>query len=61
MSYTEKLQEWFTQEKAAGRLVDLKFFPGLFDPNGSVEKFARAVYETLTGVRPTKRLDTKDL
>ena len=60
MNYTEKLQEWFASEKAAGRLVDLKFFPGVgaTGQDGSVEKFAQAAYETLTGICATEALDT---
>jgi hypothetical protein len=62
MNYTEKLQEWFSNEKAEGRLVDLKFFPGVgAGQDGSVEKFAKAAYETLTGDCATEPLDTTDL
>ena len=62
MNYTEKLQEWFASEKAAGRLVDLKFVPGVgaTGQDGSVEKFAQAAYETLTGICATEALDTTD-
>lgn len=60
MNYAEKLQEWFATEKAASRLVDLKFFPGI-GADGSVEKFSKAAYETLTGVCATETIDTSDM
>jgi hypothetical protein len=62
MNYTKKLQEWFAKEKAAGRLVDLKFFPGMgTGHDGSVEKFAKAAYETLTGLIEAELFDTRDV
>lgn len=60
MNYAEKLEEWFKTEKAEGRLVDVKFFPGI-DQDGSVHKLLKAVYETVTGSRKTENLDTKNL
>jgi len=59
MSYTEKLNAWFQAEKAAGRVVDVKFFPGV-ELDGSIDKLSQAVYETVTGVRETKKLDVND-
>jgi hypothetical protein len=60
MNYAEKLEEWFKKERAEGRLVDVKFFPGV-DPDGSVHKLLRAVYETVTGIRKSEPLDTTGL
>jgi hypothetical protein len=49
--YCEKLDRWYAEERAAGRVVDLKFMPWLpGDEPGSLEEQARAVYEVLTGV-----------
>lgn len=59
MTYTEKLEQWFQTERAAGRVVDLKFFP--IDPDESVEGLCKAVYETLTGVRKTEPIDRTTL
>ena len=59
-SYTEQLDEWFQAERAAGRTVDVKFFPGV-DQEGSIDKLSRAALETLTGKRDTKPLDLTEL
>jgi hypothetical protein len=60
MNYSDKLSEWFEAEKAAGRVVDLKFFPGV-DAEGSINTLSRAVFETVTGERKTEPLDTTKL
>ncbi len=59
MTYTEKLNAWFQTEKAAGRVADVKFFPGV-DLDGSIEKLSKAAYETITGERKTTQLDVND-
>jgi len=59
MTYLEKLEEWYRTERAAGRVMDIKFAP--VDPDTTVEQHAKAVYETVTGQRETKRLDTSEL
>jgi len=61
MTWTRRLEVWFQAEKAAGRVVDVKFFPGLGGPDGSIERHSKAVLETLLGLRETQRLDTSDL
>lgn len=60
MNYSDKLNDWLAAERAAGRVVDLKFFPGV-DPEGSIDKLSRAVLETVTGARATSTIDTKKL
>lgn len=60
INYTEELEKWFDRERRAGRVKDVKFFPGA-DPDGSVDKMTRAVFETVTGVRKTVRLDISKL
>jgi hypothetical protein len=60
MTYVEKLDQWLAQEREAGRIVDLKLFPVQPEDGGSPETMARAVYETLTGVRESTPLDVTD-
>lgn len=60
MKYTEELEKWYAQEKSSGRVVDVKFFPGV-DPEGSIDKMSRAVLETVQGKRNAKILDTSNL
>ena len=57
MNHTEKLNAWFQAEKAAGRVVDVKFFPGV-ELDGSIDKLSKAVLETVEGDRETTLLDT---
>jgi hypothetical protein len=59
MNHTEKLNAWFQTEKAAGRVVDMKFFPGV-DPEGSIDRLSKAVLETVEGKRETELLDTSE-
>jgi hypothetical protein len=59
MSYLQKLEDWYATERAAGRVVDIKLFPG--GSTVSVEQQAKAIYETVTGVRATRPVDTRDL
>ena len=56
MTYVERLEEWYQTERAAGRVVDIKFAP--VDSETTAEQHAKAVYETVTGQRKTKRIDT---
>lgn len=58
MTYKDKLEAWFRAEKASGRLKDLKFFA--IDLDCSMERHAKAVFETLTGKRKTRILDTSN-
>ncbi len=60
MTYLEKLDLWVAEQKLAGTLVDFNIFPG-DGPNSSPERTAKAVYETLTGVRKGKPLDVSKL
>ena len=48
--YVTHLQNWFQNEREAGNLIDIKFFPG-------DRVSAKAVYETVTGARLMRRLD----
>lgn len=59
MNYTEKLNAWFQAEKQAGRVVDVKFFPGV-DLDGSIDKLSKAVLETVEGKRETSPVDTSE-
>lgn len=59
MSYLQKLEEWYQAERTAGRVLDIKFAP--VDAETTVEQHAKAVYETVTGQRETKLLDTSEL
>lgn len=59
-SYVAKLQAWYDQEKALGRVIDIKFFPGIGE-GGSIESTAKAIYETVTGIRHTEPINTKNL
>jgi hypothetical protein len=59
MTYTEKLNAWFQAEKAAGRVVDVKFFPGV-ELDGSIEKLSQAAFETVDGTRVIKKIDVND-
>jgi len=58
MDSTKKLEQWFNSERRAGRVTDLKFFPGS-DPDGSVEQLCKAVYETVTGERSSALVDVE--
>lgn len=60
-TYIEKLERWFAKARANG-LVDMKFFPrepedGPFD----LEATAKAIYETVTGVRKSSVIATDKL
>lgn len=75
MKYSDKLEQWFQQEKAEGRLVDLKLTLPTYEEKelqlgrklSSVEKeemlesSAKAIYETLTGQRKTVDITHKKL
>ena len=58
MTYLQKLENWYQVELSAGRVVDVKFFPG---DDSMSEVWAKAVYETLTGVIKTRPLDISKL
>ncbi len=55
--YLDLLEQWFQRERAAGRLIDVKFFPG----DGAKLGHAKAAYEILTGKEEGHPIDTSDL
>lgn len=55
--YLDLLVQWMKEERAARRLVKIRFFPG----DSANPGWARAVYQLVTGKRKTKRLDTRNL
>lgn len=67
MTYRDKLQAWYEAERLAGRVLDLKFFPEDLDGQGrkltedELEAKCKAVFETLTGVIPSRELPDKAL
>jgi hypothetical protein len=68
MTYIAKLDEWYQTERAAGRVVDMKFFPPLPEdvvdaggPEAWCERAAKSVYEIVTGQIKSTPLDRKDL
>ncbi len=73
MTYVEKLQNWYEEGRAAGRILDVKFFPNylnlpgeepikLFDgPDPTLEQAAEAAYKLLTGETPTTEVDVSEL
>lgn len=58
MTYCEKLQKWYEQEKKEGRLVDIGFYPGE-NRDALIEDAAREVYEVVTGARESYDLTKK--
>lgn len=47
-TYQQQLDDWFQEERAAGRVLDIKFD---LAENANIEEAAKAVYETVTGQR----------
>jgi len=54
MTYCEKLQKWFEEEKKNG-LVDIKLSPGELR-DALIEDVAREIYEVVTGQRESYSL-----
>jgi len=62
MTYLQKLEEWYQQERSKGDLVDLKFFP-VEEPGTTerIEAMAEAVFKVVTGGTPCEPLDISSL
>lgn len=74
MTYVEKLQAWFEDQKANHGLVDMKFFPRYINfpgmehpvkiddgPDPTLEEMAECVYKLVTGEIPTTAVDVSEL
>lgn len=74
MTYVEKLQNWYDTERAAGRVLDIKFFPryicfpGMEEPikiddgpDPTIEEMAEWVYKIVTGETPTVDVSDENL
>ena len=59
MTYCEKLQKWFKEEKKNG-LVDIKLSPGELR-DALIEDVAREIYEVVTGQRESYSLTNEPI
>lgn len=59
MTYCEKLQKWFKEEKKNG-LVDIKLSPGELR-DALIEDVAREIYEVVTGQRESYLLTNEPI
>lgn len=60
--YAKLLQEWFDREVKEKGLVDVKFFPRQPEDGPlDLEATAKAIYETLTGIRKSTPLNLEKL
>jgi len=53
MTYVEKLQNWYDTERAAGRILDIKFFPNYIRLPGDGPNGEDRVIKLFEGPDPT--------
>lgn len=73
VTYLEKLEAWFKDQKENHGLVDVKFFPHYLclpgcepiplsdSPPPTIEEAAKTAYLILTGKIPSRRIDVSEL